>query len=186
MKRIILSTAIFISIAAPAIAGKITRHCDAKIHWETTGGSVSGNYAKKMASHLKDQPFSAPGTCGKSKANKCRQRAKATIIRCLAAHRNAYTSADNPPEFPSECNSMKNYDYSFGTIAKKDFKKRLDAEVCCRNHESYPYRPENNVRVKVWAQTSGQNKHCNGRVDLHNDLKVNCTAARRACPDIKD
>lgn len=89
MKRIILSTAIFISIAAPAIAGKITRHCDAKIHWETTGGSVSGNYAKKMASHLKDQPFSAPGTCGKAKANNAGNEQKLRsfdALRRIAMH----------------------------------------------------------------------------------------------------
>lgn len=188
MKRPMLTAAALLLIAAPA-SGDITRHCDAKIHWQTTGGSLSGSFAKKMASHLPDRPFSAPGTCGSNYGNRCRQRARDTMTRCLDAHREALAGRglDNPPPIPPACNSTKHYDYSWGPIGSNDVLKRIAAEVCCRYADgTYQFSDPGNVRINVWAAISGGNQHCSRTVGLAQDLAVNCTRARNACPDIKE
>jgi hypothetical protein len=169
--------------------GDITRHCDAKIHWQTTGGSLSGSFAKKMASHLPDRPFSAPGTCGSNHGNRCRQRARDTMTKCLDAHRAALAGRglNNPPPIPQACHSTKHYDYSWGPIASNDVLKRIAAEVCCRYAGgTYRFSNPRDVRVNVWAEISGGNRHCARTVRLAENLGVNCSRARDACPDIKE
>ena len=173
-------------LIAPPATAKITRHCDAKIHWQTTGGSLSGSFGKKMGALYQDRAFSAPGTCGNNKGNECRRRARDTMMGCLAAHRDALRANPNATR-PSACHSVKHYDYGWAHIGAYDVLDRVSAEVCCRGAMgSFNFSDESDVRINLWARISGSTSSCNGEVRLYDNLRVNCTTARRQCPDLKE
>jgi hypothetical protein len=65
-------TVLALVLAAPTSAE--VRRCDASLGWETTGGNVKGSITA----------FTGVGECGsKSVANRCRERAREAIERCV-------------------------------------------------------------------------------------------------------
>lgn len=186
MFRFVLAALFACVLSTPALA--ITRSCDAKIHWQTTGGSLSGNFGKKMGELFADRAFTRSASCGRWRGNTCRRNARDALMRCLAAHRDAVRASSNGvAAIPSACNGVQNYDYGWAHIARQDVMKRVAAEVCCRGDmQNFNFSDEDRVFINLWAQVSGSNRHCRAQVPLANNMRVNCTVARRRCPDLKE
>jgi hypothetical protein len=174
----LMAVALAGATCAPALAN-ITRSCDAYYFWQTTGGTYSGTFAT----------FTGKGGCGRTVANRCRERARDAAMACMATHWDIRWERRRP----EAClNAQGVYGYNIGLpgctstatntcqspkhpVKRGDIKTRLEVAACCafdRPNNYKKLRCLKNVHVRLQAVTKGGNKYCSKTRTLVGDYLI--------------
>lgn len=186
-----VSAAALALLAPPAEA--ISRHCDARYFWETTGGSIGGSF----------NVFRGRGGCGASVPNRCRERARDNILRCARTHWDLRWDRSRP-ELCLAPSGVLDYDTSYTcqrvsghsqcfdrvdgaanprpvrVVRDGDIKGRLEAAVCCQHGNGrHDFRDNRNVHVRLSVVSRGDDR-CAASATLTSDYRIDCDAVRRS------
>jgi hypothetical protein len=160
---------------SPAYSDTITRHCDAKYTWATTGGTFSGSFAR----------FKGRGSCGRIVPNRCRTRAADNAMRCMGTHWKTRWEKKRP-ELCYSPSGVIGYNVGLPPcrttttntclapskgVPKGDIKLRLETAVCCGFGKQAVMRNKKNVHVRLSAQVSGDKK-CRRSTVLSSDYVI--------------
>lgn len=175
------------TVSLPVAAANITRSCDAKYFWQTTGGTFSGTFSD----------FTGKGGCGRTVPNRCRERARDAAMDCMTTH----WAIRWERRRPEAClNAQGVYDYNVGLpgctttatntchspknpIERGDIKTRLEVEVCCAFGKPVSFqrlRDLEDVHVRVRAETRGNDEACSKTRTLVSDYVI------RDCREVWD
>lgn len=182
--RAVVLCVLTVAFADGALAQNITRSCDARYNWETTGGTFGGSFTH----------FTGKGGCGSTVPNRCRERARDAAMNCMNTHRDIRWERRDP----EAClNAAGVYDYNVGMapctstatnqclspkqgVPDGDLKTRLEVEVCCAFGKPASFRMlrcEQNVHVRVTAIVTGGDSHCSKTRELFDDYVIeDCSA----------
>lgn len=164
--------------AVTAHAENVTRSCDARYEWETTGGTFGGTFGQ----------FTGKGGCGSSVPNRCRERARDAAMSCMTTHRDIRWER-RTPEACLQAAGV--YGYGLGlppcistadrqcmsprhAVPEGDLKTRLEVEVCCAfgRPSQYRMRCEKNVHVRLRAVVTGGDNSCSKTRELFDDYVI--------------
>lgn len=176
VKAIIVTLCLGVVMIAwsPAGAG-ITRECDAKYHWKTTGGTYGGSFGN----------FTGKGGCGSTVPNRCRERARDNALSCMSTHWDIRWE-NRRPEACLGAQGVHGYniglkechdiycDSPSQNITKGDIKARLEVEVCCAfgaSNKQKEMRCKKDVHVHLNAVVSGDKK-CDANSRLQSDYVI--------------
>ncbi len=180
VKAIIVTLCLGVVMIAwsPAGAG-ITRECDAKYHWKTTGGTYQGFFGN----------FTGKGGCGSNVPNRCRERARDNALSCMSTHWDIRWENRRPEAcLPAQGAHGYNVGGGDGCISsathqcqswrhgwpKGDIKTRLEVAVCCAfgaSHKQKELRCKKDVHVHLNAVVSGDKK-CDANSRLQSDYVI--------------
>lgn len=200
----ITATTLFVvmAVCGPSIAADKIRHCDGEYRWETTGGSLNGEFGALTAYGKK------------STAKNARKAARSALMDCFQAHWderwlgkvpdrckigakverydlkttcNRRTDGRNPERI-CDNSGHGSLTRTIVDVPNGDLKQALEVQVCCLHTDNagnpYPFGNEKSVFVRLsghsWSTNTrpGYQQECNGARQLSDNYEINCQKVR--------
>lgn len=156
--------ALVASIAVPApVDAKTRRSCQG--HYEVVFDRI--NDVRPYRETRRAGGSEARRGCGSAAPNRCRRRARDTLLSCFKAH---WARRWTRNTRPAECAPSAGVTRYF----VRDVKYSIERRVCCGSKQAFI----KTARARIYGKTGSRHTACKGSVRLSDGYRFDCVALR--------